>query len=296
LDSLIDGPKGLRIFADQKIGLVVLRRRCKFLPLLLCGVAGHGVAGQDSTPAQFNAEVGVSALNFRYKEFGDTGGLLDREEGYLPGAAFAIGARKGAWEVSAGGKWFRGRVDYDGQTNAGAPLKTKTDQAIIDVSASVGRWFAAPLQVMPYLGVGYWRWQRDILATAISSALSETYSWGYAFAGVRLTAVHRDRFDIDFDVRAIRPIQPKIEVDFGGSFDRASLDLHSRTGWRVATPVAWRFGSTKSLSVEPFWERQELGRSANGLLKRGGAPVGTLFEPSSKSNNFGLTVSFGLRF
>jgi hypothetical protein len=261
--------------------------------LLLLG-ASLGAPGEEfADRLKFQTEVGISVERFGYEEFSDSGRLLDREEGYLPGVSGSITALKGAWEFSLVGRFHAGTVDYDGQTNAGAPLKTETDQRVWDLGFTAGRRFNAPVieSLLPYLGVGYWRWQRDINPTAVTSGLSETYSWPYAAVGARAMLLRRERFEWQLDIGVVRPISPEVKVDFSGVFDSARLKLGSRTGYRAAMPLGWKFGRAKQITLEPFWERQAFGRSPTEVLNRTGMAVGTVFEPRSRAENYGLNLS-----
>ena len=54
-------------------------------------------------------------------------------------------------------------MDYTGQTNLGSPYSTRTDEMIADIALRLGRRIGERIPVTPYLGIGYRRWDRDIL-------------------------------------------------------------------------------------------------------------------------------------
>jgi hypothetical protein len=242
----------------------------------------------------WESELGISAADFRYREFGDTGRLLDREDGFLPGLKIGLSGRSGAWEFSAGGTYHAGRVGYEGRTNLGSPLRTNTDEKITDLSLIGGRWFS-PIPVHPiraYFGVGYRRWQRDILPAGSVLGLSETYRWGYALVGANALMWQKGSLAWSADLRLTQPFCPTVNVDFGGVFDATRLDLGARAGFRTGFPLRYSFGDKNAISLEPYYEQWNLGRSSTVPLTRNQVPVGFVFEPKSDTRIFGINLSW----
>jgi hypothetical protein len=98
------------------------------------------------------------------------------------------------------------------------------------------------------------------------------------------------------DARVVRPVNPSITVDSHGLHDKVRLDLGERWGWRLALPWRHSMSRTSGLTVEPFVEGFEIGRSVTVPVTKNGTPAGTVFEPRSDTRNYGLAISVSSRF
>ena len=249
-------------------------------------------------------------MDFDYREYDDTGRLLDRESGGIPGIVFDLTGSMGRWALGGRFSWHTGDVLYDGQTTTGLPIRTRTEENIVDSSVRIERRLgsAASSGLTLYGGVGYRYWGREIRPTYTSGGqavdgLFEMYRWKYFFLGGK-TAVYRSgRSHLGLDARVMRPYRPTIEVDQGGRYDAVTLDLGERTGWRLGLPLEYRVDERTGMVVEPYAEAWNLGRSPVATLTQQGVPARCLvnniimdcaiYEPRSTTRTLGLTV--GLR-
>ena len=228
---------------------------------------------------EFNAVgVGLSLLSFHYAEFPDDKRLRNKETGVLPGVNAVLKLSPGSWRIGLSGSAHGGEVDYDGATSAFQPHQTQTDTLILNGMASVGYEFGAEASftLTPYGGIGYRFWRRDILPNNGVGGLREHYRWIYAAAGLELGWRASERFCVGADLRLIRPVQAKVDVRIS---PETTLELGSRTGYRIGLPMLWSLSQRFDFALEPYYERQEFGASApkNGIL-----------EPSSDSDIFGV--------
>jgi Autotransporter beta-domain len=230
--------------------------------------------------------LGPSALSFHYKEFPDDERLRNREDGLLPGVSAGLRFAPGSWRIRLAGSYHGGSVEYDGATSSGRPHRTDTDTDIFDFLATGGYSFAmgGSVTLAPYIGAGYRYWRRDILPNRGVSGLLEVYRWPYATVGLELGLYRTERFQGGIDVRFVRPINPKLDVDIN---PETTLDLGARTGYRVALPLRWSFGASQGILLEPYYEHQEIGESPprNGIL-----------EPSSDTDIFAVNLTWQMRF
>ena len=257
--------------------------------LMLIAATGAAVA-ETSPPVRLSAELGISANHFEYTEFNDAGKILDREIATLPGLTLAI---LGEWDsMYALGEFSykKGTARYSGQTNSGAALQTDTSETIADAAIQAGRWFM-PTQFPRYAlygGVGYHQWQRDIKSTPSVIGLFETYKWWYGFIGAKGELFKQEHSDWLLDIRVTQPIRPKIVIDFQGAYAVSpELNLGERPGIRVALP--WRFHQKEgtTLTIEPYFEQWNLGRSADSSFRSGSLTL-TVHEPESETKNTGI--------
>lgn len=243
-------------------------------------------AAETMQPGNFTSEFGVSMMRFDYAEYKDDGATtLNKEMGIIPGISFRLAQRHHAWEWEGTASYHYGRVDYTGETNSGAPHNTRTDEEVVDVALRMGRWFEGSNPVMPYAGLGYRRWDRDILSTGSVGGLFETYRWKYVWLGVKFIAYQQGASNLMLDIGWIKPIDPVMEVK--GAYNNPRLNPESRNGLRLVLTSRSELRENTALIVEPYFEYWQLGKSP---------AVATVYEPASKTRNFGVNLRLGRRF
>ena len=236
-------------------------------------------------------------MDFDYKEY-ENGERLNHEHGTLYGLAGGVQAGWNALSIEGELSGFGNDVRYDGQTQAGTPVKTHTDEQILDALARAGWRFRRQerLQYQLFGGLGYRYWDRDIRSTPTASGVRETYTWWYALLGGRGLYHSNQRTTWLAEARLTRPLDPEIEVDFRGGPDDARLDLGSEPGVRLS--LAWRheMASGWRLGIMPFYTAWDIGRSEDRPLKQNGVVVGRVFEPRSETRTYGIQASLGVSF
>lgn len=274
-------------------------------PEVCCCLILLGSITANATAAEYEREssVGVGFMDFTYKEFGDDGALLDREDGALPGIAARFARRRGSWALAGGAGVHAGDVAYDGQTNTGVPITTRSGAEITDLylRTELRSPFSRSWDSAFYFGVGYSRWSRDIRPTTTASGapvqgLFEVYEWWRFLLGAYVTLAGSTHAGWRVDTQVFRTSNSTVHVDFRGSFDSATLDLGDAWGGRVALQWFRPLSATTSLVVEPYAATWKHGRSATRPLTQNGATVGTLNEPRSETRNVGIAVSLCMRF
>ncbi|HEB80255.1 MAG TPA: hypothetical protein ENI71_00070 [Chromatiales bacterium] len=264
--------------------------------LLLPAWAG-AVGGGAAAPGIWQVSLAFSATQFHYEE-SVNGGVLDRENGLLPGLDAGLGYARGAWFAHGALRYHGDAVDYDGQTQSGILVASRTNEGILDVSLlgghrwrRLGRW-----RVSAYGGLGYRRWQRDIRSTPIASGVFETYRWGYGFLGATIGRRLGARARWSLDGRVSRTMGARVAVDFKGAFDSVSLAPGARFAGRLALRFAYRLARAWSVQAVPYVEWWNLGQSSARPLTRGGASFGSMFEPRSETRVIGFELGVSRRF
>src|SRR5687767_7187704 len=87
--------RGLRLIAHQPQPRARTTIRALFFCLALACTSAHG--------SRTEVQVGLALLDFDYKEFSESGVLLDREQGWLPGFLIELAQTEGDWRLS--GTW-----------------------------------------------------------------------------------------------------------------------------------------------------------------------------------------------
>ncbi|MBI5889844.1 MAG: hypothetical protein HZB47_04105 [Nitrosomonadales bacterium] len=255
-----------------------------FVGLLATPAMGKGTS---SEPAALKAGIGVSAMQFKYEEFNDAGGTLDKEQGGIPGLSLKLGLRRASWELEGIASYHRGQVPYTGQTNLGVPYNTRTDETINDVSIRLGHWFGEGLPFMPFAGIGYRRWDRNILPNTLGG-LFESYRWDYLWAGSKFRVLQRNSTQMMLDIGLLKPLHPEMHVDLRSVYNvEPVVEPVSKTGLRVMLTTDFSISEGTALTLEPYFEYWELGRSPTVF-----AGSVSVYEPASKTHNFGLNLRF----
>ena len=217
-----------------------------------------------------------------------SGARLLRESG--PVIGLRLGARP-AWAAPArlefSASLAQGQLDYDGRTQAGAPLGTRSRHGEGELGL---RW--RPAQPFawgePSLSLDVSRLQRRIAATPVTGALTETSTvWLPGVAWTSPSWAVTPGVALNFEARWRASAHHRLDVDYGGVFDRSALRGGRRDEFTVrataALPSGW------ALALEGHQVRQA--PSASVELLRGGALAGTVRQPRISIGDVGLKLS-----
>lgn len=228
-------------------------------------------------PADIAWSVGADLSHRRLVEESPTGSRLVTESGPL--ARLRLGAQQG---LASGGAWGAGlalaggKLDYEGVTQTGAPLNTRSRHRDVELSAfwqpwPAGDWGQAALTL---------RWlqqRRDIASKGLVGGLEETSSlWmpGLRYGSPVWTAGAAWRWQLEAE--ASISARHRLRVDYHGMFDGS--DMTGATRRELALRAhAFAAGSPWRWTLEWTGSRQAASRPAT--LYRGGAAVGTVRQP-----------------
>lgn len=239
-------------------------------------------------------------MYFRYEEFNDDGGVLDRETGYLPGVTASLGRVSGPWAAYAEASVNVGTADYTGETtrtSSSIPVTTQTSELIFNAHARVERWSRRDAQwrAAGYAGLGYRGWNRDISSAwaggLFVGGVTEYYDTGYWMLGAKAAAGPAVSHWV-LDLRVQRTVRPRVHIASTPNSDAMTLPLGVRAS--PAGSFGWRSqrNSRTVLGVDLFFEQWEFGRSATVLETLNGVPTGfAVYEPDSRTRSYGLRAS-----
>lgn len=271
------------------------RARIVLLVLLFCSLTGgHVPISNAGESGALQLALGLSAMDFNYAEY-DQDRTLDKEDGVLPGVHLALNEDRGSWRGNLEVSFHGGEVDYVDLTNPGNPIDSRTQEAIFDASFRLRYEVGADKGAVSggvFAGGGYRRWDRDIASTSATTGLDETYRWPYLLGGIhvqaRLSAVDR----LGVDVEWLRPVRPRLGVDFKNRYDNIELEPGSDNGFRLR--LRWQRPIIHDFHVisELGYERWRLGASdAEPLFKNGQIqPGATVLEPEGETEQISFTL------
>lgn len=254
---------------------------------------------------KMETHIGVGLNKFNYTEYNDNNIFLDGETGVIPGLILSMKKEKTKNYTEFVGSFYGSVINYDGQTQGGTPLKTRSDAVILDGHFKSG--YKLENNKDYYLGLGYRYWYRNIRPGRDSNGnpvagLLEEYSWPYLLLGFQSNLMQASATEVNLDIRYTHMLNAKMSIDFLGycNYDNAEVDLGNRNGWRFALPVKKKLGSANVLLITPYYEIIDIGKSNTVALTRNGALVdcnsdgfydGAL-EPRSETRNFGIEFTW----
>jgi hypothetical protein len=270
-----------------------------------------------ASSAPSSGEPGVSAapsrnssiqLGFTYSDFDY------REDLDPPHKSTESGRLKGGYgfyEYSAPshayGKLFLGYSDsdvtYDGSTQGGTPLTfSDSRQKIFKFEVNVG--YSIPLgkntSIIPFLGYGYHYWERGQgRITPAFIEYEEDYHWNYIPLGFKIEHALADRLKLGFTAQMNCMYNGKMKVrtsEVGLTGNDGTFELGNRVGFYLELPL--RFDLTKWLfiNVTPWYQYIRIGESDRLDLVLGNQVVGYAYEPSSRTNWYGINLGVGFSF
>lgn len=244
------------------------------LPALLALAAGAAWAQPPSaSDLQWGASAGVQ--HRRLVERDADGGRLVKETGPMLRLAFDAQWRlPNGGALRAGAAVAGGTLDYDGQTQAGTPLRTETDHRDLELGAA---WRPLPPQAwgQAWVVAKLLEQRRLIASTPAARGLDETSR--LLLAGVRWShAFEAASWQWRPAVELRTSVRHRVEVDSGGFFD--TMDLKGgRRNEAVLAVDASRAASPWSFGIA--WTHARQSASPVQPLLRAGAPIGTVFQP-----------------
>ena len=228
--------------------------------------------------------LGLSLMDFQYKEFSDQGALLDREDGPVLGGRLGLSAWHREMTLTAEFTYQAGLADYDGQLQDGTPHRTQTREQFYDASLAIGRQISAGTRLS--LGGGYHQWDRDIQPAGSVGGLFERYSWWYLLGEVDQRLWQSGTHGVHINFRLIYPVNPTMRVNITGN--PVVLSLGEQVGFRLQLPWRQRMDGGQQLEVSPYFEYWDLGASP-AVISDGWI----ISEPRSETRNLGITLSLG---
>ena len=191
--------------------------------------------------------------------------------------------------------YWRGTVDYNGQTQNGTPLRTDTDQAIwsLDYRAD---WRLPRLPAGLYGRVGWQNWDRDIQPAGNASGLFERYRWWTFEAGFSADILTLKKHTLTLELGGLVTRNGTIEIDLRAfGVGEPELDLGDGSGFAVRGGWQWQLGDRDSVVTLLEYEFWDFARSENATVSDGMNSI-VIAEPESDSKRVGLSVQYVRHF
>ena len=222
--------------------------------------------------------------NFTWKEFDDSGSQLLEESGPIYGIGFSASSEY-ANSLTAIFKveLFNGSIDYDGQTQAGTPVKTDTDYQGFKLEGDIGNKFikAEKSSLEAFAGLGYRWWLRDIKSTSDAIGYEEEWWSIYARLGIRGEHIFSDQLKAFFETGAKLPMKTENEADlavFG--LGKVTLEPENEPSAFAEIGLKWN-----RLKTSVFYEGMRFSKSEQVIVR----PY-AIHQPESQADILGINV------
>ena len=264
------------------------QQRFKYL-LLLCFILSLPYR-DDANAFEFTP----SLYYFQFQEFDPDNRLLVEEKGVLPGLKIGFDHAVGNGSIGTQLSFFSGEIDYNGQTQFGAPHDTDTRERLINLGL---RWSSGQLTAIPgrlFLGFRYWDWDRDIQTNNGVLGLHEVYTWNELELGLTFESGPNRNSAYWLELSALYVFDPHMELILPSS--RVDFELGQEPGLRVRAGKRWERNERLYTSFNLFAEYWEFGRSKPVFTDDFFGQSTFLVEPRSESFHSGLELTISVLF
>lgn len=244
----------------------------RWWPVALAASAIAGLTGPAiASPVAIALESGLRLHGLR--ERAADGGVLVRESAIVPVLALRMATTSDGddrrWASWAALQAWGGDARYDGRSQAGTPVDSRTGTVAARLELGVERPVGAALRLQA--GLHAERLARRIRSAGIHTGLDERTTQLQAFAGLRWTGPGAEAW-----LQAARGPGGPLSVRFdGGLADDARLHTGATVGWSLGASRSWKRDWRLSAEVG----RQTIRASDAALLTAAGRPIGTVTQP-----------------
>jgi hypothetical protein len=241
----------------------------------------------------------LGMLFYQSEERNEIGSVLNKETGRLPLLGVSLQVKEAPWFLKVNLARAQGEVDYQGYTQMGIPLTTRTELSIDSWQVLLGyQWpILAQQQISLGAGINGLQIDRNILPTLGSFPLKENLasqrlvlSLMWQWQMLEQPLVLKSQLDI------LPQRQNRLTVDTQGLYDTIVLDADQHTDWRLAIDAQLRCFKDAELGLELAYQSYQPGSSQRRILMRNGIPAATIYYPGSDQRLIALKAQFGWHF
>lgn len=251
--------------------------------------SGTKVASDSIQKQRFNLGFGLSIMNLDYKEI-LTAPHKSTESGYLPGLFGNLRCNfPSGWAIQGNLTYHFGDEDYDGSTQDGVPMVSKTNSKFLNLAGLGGYKFqidpVSSFEIRSGLALKFWRRTLDDEYVEDYTRIAIPVEGELAFL---VGAKNKLKFFIATDIM----ISGGMDLDFYGT--SVDVTLGNELGYRLGAAFEAPLSERLSFNIGLQYEHFEFGKSDNAVMYYNGSLI-ELYEPASKTNNFYINLGLGIK-
>lgn len=217
------------------------------------------------------------------------GQRLLTESGPLFSPLLGIEARHGEFFAGVEALWGGGLARYDGRLQTGPAYSADAWEEIVETEWRIG-WRGARGGV--HAGYLQRDWRRYIEGSATVSSAEERYRWRLVTVGSEAALGNSPDWRIAFTVGI--PVDSYQKV-YTSVYDDFTLEPGDGLYWRVALPYRPPQVAGGRLTIEPYYQQQDMDASDPALLRIGGVGQNLFaYQPASVRRELVLTLRLRL--
>ncbi len=273
------------------------------LPVVLH--AGPSGASSDALRSHQSLSAGMLFNSFDYQEEFPPPGK-STESGWLFGMALRY-TFTGGTDIP-----LYARVQFDFSPSGTDYGGTETDNfgRTVDFTQNTQDWFSkteidagfvfhnvgtSSLDIIPYVGYGYRVWTRQLANHDDLQGYREDYSWSFLPVGVKAEMAIGRRWSVGLDMAMHIMLAGNIFIELA-AYKKPTLTLGNRMGWYASVPVEYMISSSWGVSGSFWYEYSAIGKSNESPHVMNGAQEIWIYEPSSRTHQFGFGLTVFFRF
>lgn len=240
-------------------------------------------------------QAAVDAAWSDWREYAASGAQMVHEQGWLHGPAATLQLACGAWQLQAHLSQRSGTRHYDGHTNTGAPLLTRSTLTHTQGHVQVLREFHPAWGLG--LRLGGQAIAREIASAGAVAGYPESYEWALASLGAQWRHPVGETATLSLQAWWGQALERRMAVHLPGR-DPAALGLGEITQAELALRLRWTPPRARGWSGELawVWTRWEMEQGPSGAITRNGVRTGSAHQPRSVWTESPVSLALSYRF
>ena len=242
-------------------------------------------------PTQSNFKIGFDTRYIDYEE-----DHFMEEDGWMYGIFGSYiyhGNNELMFETSL--NFVFGEIDYDGQTQAGTPVRADTDDWIFEWRGLIGKdyRFKGSSVITPFTGVGYRYWNDDI---DFPGAYEREIQYWYLPIGVKATSASIGNWtwgmSVEYDLFLGGEVKSHFS-DIHPAFNDPENDQDFGDGYGVGLSLQFsrKLSNYYGVSIDPYIRYWDIDESDASTLTAYGIPIGYVIEPENNTTVYGMRLN-----
>lgn len=148
----------------------------------------------------------------------------------------------------------------------------------------------SPINLTAYTGYGYRFWRRELSDHNNLSGYLEDYYWSYLPIGVKGSMPFAQNWAVGLELALRIMVSGSIYIDLK-QYNSPTLSLGNRLGWYMAVPVEYKTRAGWGAAVSFWYEHSAIDQSENSPKVIVNFREDYIYEPPSRTHQFGFAFT-----